>query len=117
MAPAVDIEATFDKAETFYAKGDRAKAKELYEQIINENNISADETESIRAKEQSIHRLNEILLITNDGEALIQLLYSARSFFYLLPKAKTTNMVRKLFESIVQGASPSSDSTRCASRM
>lgn len=45
--------------------------------------------------------MGEILLLRQDGLAMMHLLTLIRSFFVLLPKAKTTKMVRKLFEWVV----------------
>lgn len=103
MSPAstVDCERLLDAAEDHYAKGDRTKARELLHSIITAE-VEADDADSIRAKEQAVYRLAELLTATKDGDAAIQLLTDVRPFFQLLPKAKTTNMVRKLLEHIMQ---------------
>ncbi|EPY29130.1 26S proteasome regulatory subunit N6 [Strigomonas culicis] len=114
----------FEAAEDSYARGDRSGAKAIYAALVttfvplptggDEEDeaaagddhaavvlIDADETDLIRTVEQSVYRLTEILLLQKSGAQLIALLRQARPFFHLLPKAKTTNMVRKLFDSIM----------------
>jgi 26S proteasome regulatory subunit N6 len=100
-----DCAHTLDVAEDHYAKGDRATARDLLQAIIK-TDVSADDVDSIRAKEQAVYRLAELLTATKDGQAAIQLLTDVRPFFQMLPKAKTTKMVRRLFEHIVQCGVP-----------
>ena len=100
-----DCAHTLDLAEDHYAKGDRTTARQLLHAIVN-TDVAADDVDSIRAKEQAVYRLAEVLTATKDGPAAIQLLTDVRPFFQVLPKAKTTKMVRKLFEHIVQCGVP-----------
>lgn len=98
---ALFCEHTLERAEALYAKGDRAQSRTLLESIIH-HPLEADAGSEIRAKEQAIYRLGELLLLTQDGTALMQLLNDVRPFLELLPKAKTTRLVRRLFDMIVQ---------------
>ncbi|KPI84266.1 putative proteasome regulatory non-ATPase subunit 6 [Leptomonas seymouri] len=100
-----DCAHTLDLAEDHYAKGDRATARQLLQAIVK-TDVTADDVDAIRAKEQAVYRLAELLTATTDGQAAIRLLTDVRSFFHVLPKAKTTKMVRKLFEHIVQCGVP-----------
>ncbi|AIN95208.1 proteasome regulatory non-ATPase subunit 6, putative [Leishmania panamensis] len=101
----VDCAHTLEVAEDYYGKGDRRTARELLQSIVT-TDVAVDDGDSIRAKEQAVYRLAELLTVTKDGEAAIQLLSDVRPFFQVLPKAKTTKMVRKLFEHIVQCGVP-----------
>ncbi|CCW62882.1 unnamed protein product [Phytomonas sp. EM1] len=98
----VSLQVELGEAEDYYAQGDRNKACELLNKIVYSNKtLESDDVDEIRAKEQAIYRLAEILGAMKQGEDLLNLLKSIRPFFALLPKSKTTNMVRKLFERIV----------------
>lgn len=90
-----------ERAEALLAKNERLKAKAILEEVVSHETLGADDVDEIRAKEQAIYALTGLLVASSDGESLIALLTRTRSFFSLLPKAKATRMVRKVFESIV----------------
>ncbi|KAK7197574.1 proteasome regulatory non-ATPase subunit 6 [Novymonas esmeraldas] len=94
---AVDCAAVLEAAEEHYSKGDRTTARQLLQSIVVAE-TAADDGEAIRAKEQAVYRLAELLSAAQDGDAVIALLSDVRPFFQVLPKAKTTKMVRKLFD-------------------
>lgn len=101
MIPITDCDSALELAEDYLAHGDRPQARDLLVAIVAKNDIEADAVEEIRAKEQAIYRLSEIYKINREGSLMIQLLTEVRPFLSLMPKAKTTKMVRSLFESIV----------------
>ncbi|EAN99210.1 putative proteasome regulatory non-ATPase subunit 6 [Trypanosoma cruzi] len=110
LAPTADaagsvLEPLLDKAEDLLADGRRAEARHVLEGIVA-TDVAADDAEGLRVKERSVYRLADILSLERQVDALVHLLSVIRSFFSLLPKAKTTRMVRKLFDLIrTSGAS------------
>lgn len=88
-----------------YERGDRQSARDTLAQIVA-TPLTADAVDEIKAKETAIYRLASILALSRDGQALMDLMTNVTPFFVLMPKAKTTKMVRKLFEHIVQCGVP-----------
>lgn len=102
------FEAAYDAAEALYQSGKRADARAAFDQIVAMP-LEADNSDGIRAKELSIYRLDSILAADRQPEALMQLLRNIRPFFAVLPKAKTTKIVRKLFDSIFSAGASHAD--------
>ena len=99
-----NFEAAWEEAEQYFNDGKRDKARELLERIVRVP-VESDNADGIRAKEHAVYRLDGILVALCEPNALLQLLNDVRPFFAVLPKAKTSKMVRKLFDSIfVAGA-------------
>ncbi|ESL11893.1 proteasome regulatory non-ATPase subunit 6 [Trypanosoma rangeli SC58] len=99
------LEPLLENAEDLLADGKRAEARRVLEGIVN-TDVDADDAEGIRVKERSVYRMADILSLERQVDALVHLLCVIRPFFALLPKAKTTRMVRKLFDLILSsGAS------------
>ncbi|RNF16620.1 proteasome regulatory non-ATP-ase subunit 6 [Trypanosoma conorhini] len=99
------LEQLLENAEDLLADGKRAEARHVLEGVVN-TDVAADDAEGIRVKERSVYRLADILSLERQVDALVHLLCVIRPFFALLPKAKTTRMVRKLFDLILSsGAS------------
>ncbi|AAQ15701.1 proteasome regulatory non-ATPase subunit 6 [Trypanosoma equiperdum] len=100
-----DLDSLWDTAEDFIADGRRTEARGVLEDIVS-TDVTADDAIGLRAKERAIYRLAEILSVEKQTDMLVQLLSAIRSFFALLPKAKATRMVRKMFDLILNsGAS------------
>jgi len=53
---------------------------------------------AVKAKEQAIYLLGDLLVELHRGDELNQLLREVRPFFTYVPKAKTAKIVRKLFD-------------------
>lgn len=98
-SPFFDFETEWNKAEQLYENGKRADARATLERIVA-THVDADNAEGIRAKEQAIGRLGEVYAQEKQTAQLIALLQSIRAFFEVLPKAKTTNIVRRIFDNI-----------------
>lgn len=56
--------------------------------------------ESIKAKESALTRLCEVLVKSQDGEALSSLLVDLRPLFAVVPKAKTAKIIRTVIDAI-----------------
>lgn len=84
------------------ANNDRATARQYLERIMSLD-VEEDDAEAIQAKEMSIHQFVKLLVVAKDGERLIHLLqHEVRPLFSLLPKVKTTKIMRQLFDAIVE---------------
>lgn len=92
-----NLETLWEKADGLYQDGKRAEAKALCITIVD-TEVESDDSEGITAKEQAIYRLGELYTAANDHKSIVELLRKIRGFFGLLPKAKTTKIVRKLFD-------------------
>nr|ACI16036.1 proteasome regulatory non-ATPase subunit 6 [Bodo saltans] len=108
-----NFEAAYEAADALFKDGKRKESRAALEQLLLVP-LEADNADGIRAKESAIYRLDQILCADRQSDALIRLLSEIRTFFTLLPKAKTTKIVRKLFDSIfVAGASHSEQLRVC----
>jgi hypothetical protein len=58
--------------------------------------------ETIKAKEQAITQLTDLLVQTADAKGLKDLLSQLRGFFNVIPKAKTAKIVRNIIDSIAK---------------
>lgn len=84
------------------ASNDRATARQYLERILNLD-VEEDDVEAIQAKEMSIYQFMKLLVVAKEGERLIHLLqYEVRPLFSLLPKVKTTKIMRQIFDAIVE---------------
>lgn len=110
------FEAAFDKAEALFQDGKRADARAALSVIIL-TPVEADNADGIRAKESAVYRLQQILCSERQPEALIALLRDIRPFFAVLPKAKTTKIVRTLFDSIFHAGASHDDQLRVCEEM
>ncbi|ORC84993.1 proteasome regulatory non-ATPase subunit 6 [Trypanosoma theileri] len=99
------LELQWERAEDLLADGKRAEARRVLEALVT-TAVEADAVEELRVKERAVYRLAELLSVEKDVEALLQLPASVRPFFAQLPKAKTTRMVRKLFDHILTSGAP-----------
>lgn len=93
-----NLETLWEKADGLYQAGKREEAKSILSTIVK-TEVESDDSEGITAKEQAIYRLGELYTIAKDHKAIVELLRGIRGFFNILPKAKTTKIVRKLFDS------------------
>nr|CCC46627.1 proteasome regulatory non-ATPase subunit 6 [Trypanosoma vivax Y486] len=96
-----DLNSVLDSAENFIVAGKRSEAQSALEYIVAAE-VTADDADGLRAKERAIYRLAEVLSIEKQTDELVTLLSTIRPFFVLLPKAKTTRMVRKMFDLILR---------------
>lgn len=113
MLDASNLEAAWEQADELYQNGNRSEAQEILQQIVDAT-VEAESHEGIRSKEQAIYRLGEIHCALKQPHQLVQLLRSIRSFFGVLPKAKTTKIVRRLFDNILSaGATPEEQKAIC----
>lgn len=84
------------------ANNDRASARQYLEKIMSID-VEEDDVEAIQVKEMSIYQFMKLLVVAKDGERLIRLLQQeVRPLFSLLPKVKTTKIMRQLFDAIVE---------------
>ena len=102
-----DIETQYNKAESV-ANGPNgaAAALPLLTKIVHETDVDADDIDGIRYKELAILKMSEIYRGQKNSKALVELLLSIRSFFGIIPKAKTTKIVRQLFDQIFHSGAP-----------
>ncbi|KAH9593235.1 Proteasome component (PCI) domain [Trypanosoma melophagium] len=98
--PPHPLELQWERAEDLLADGKRAEARRVLEALVT-TAVEPDAVEALRVKERAVYRLAELLGVERDVEALLQLPARVRPFFAQLPKAKTTRMVRKLFDHIL----------------
>lgn len=99
--PSTFCQDAFERAESLLAKNDRPGARTILESIVLRTEMTSDDIDEVRAKEQAIYSLTTLYVARAEGEALIALLSGIRDFFSFLPKAKATRMVSKIFENIV----------------
>ena len=94
-----NFESSWQAAENLYNDGKRAESRDLLSHIAAQP-VEADNPDDIRCKELAVYRLAEILCLEKQPNALVELLKTIRPFFSVLPKAKTTKIVRKIFDHI-----------------
>lgn len=76
----------------------KAQEAELRAQMFDKENSS--DVESVKQKEAAIVQLGDVLVKLGDAQALRDLLSSLRTFFAVIPKAKTAKIVRGIVDQI-----------------
>jgi len=107
-----ELESIFEKAESILGN-DPAGAINEFKKIILAP-VDADDLDGIRLKEQAILKTADVHRRKRQAAELVELLLSIRSFFGVLPKAKTAKIVRQLFDHIgVAGATTEAQVAAC----
>lgn len=108
-----NFESAWLAADTLYTEGKRAESRRQL-LVIAAESVEADNVEDIHCKELAVYRLAEILCLEKQPEALVDLLTTIRPFFAVLPKAKTTKIVRKIFDQIFAAGATLMNKSECA---
>ncbi|KAI9296870.1 PCI-domain-containing protein, partial [Neoconidiobolus thromboides FSU 785] len=84
------------EAEQYYTSKDFDSALNAYKNILNNSNDNSDS--SVKAKEIAILKLGSIYQEKKNAEGLSSLLRSSHDFFTIIPKAKTSKIIRSLID-------------------